>query len=156
RPMPLALLPVSRFVPRLLPVFGPQRLMIAGLLPVIAGMAWLSRVSPDTSYWGGVFGPMLLIGVGMGVVFVPLTTASLAGVRREDSGAASSMVNVMQQLGGSPGLAVLGAVFGTARKSALAHAVPVLSAAAFAHHVLARGVAEAFTLAAVFDAAALL
>ena len=99
---------------------------------------------------------MLLLGAGMGVVFVPLTTASLAGVRPQDSGAASSMVNVMQQLGGSLGLAVLVAVFGTASRTALAHPVAGLSAAAFQQHVLAHGMSTAFALAAIFDVAALL
>ena len=131
--------------------------MIAGMLPVVAGMAWLSQVSPATSYWTGRLpGPMVLLGAGMGVVFVPLTTASLAGVRPQDSGAASSMVNVMQQLGGSLGLAVLVAVFGTASRTALAHPVAGLSAAAFQQHVLAHGMAAAFGLAAIFDVAALL
>ena len=46
-PMTIALFAVSRAVPRLIPRFGGRRLMIAGMLPVIAGMAWLSRVSPD-------------------------------------------------------------------------------------------------------------
>src|SRR5487761_818436 len=155
-PMTIALFAVSRFVPRLLPVVGPQRLMIAGMLPVIAGMAWLSRVSPATSYWSGVFEPMLLIGIGMGGGFVPLTTVSLAGVRREDSGAASSMVNVMQQVGGSLGLAVLVAVFGTATRNAAAHPVAGLSATAFQHRVLAHGMSQAFALAAIFDVVTLL
>ena len=154
-PMTIALFAVSRFVPRLLPVLGPRRLMIAGMLPVIAGMAWLSRVSPATSYWSGVFEPMLLIGVGMGVVFVPLTTVSLAGVRREDSGAASSMVNVMQQVGGSLGLAVLVAVFGTATRNAAAHPAAGLSGTALQHQVLAHGMSTAFGLAAIFDVAVL-
>jgi hypothetical protein len=121
---------------------------------VIIGMAWLSRVSPSTGYWSGVFGPMVLLGGGMGVVFVPLTTASLAGVRPQDSGAASSMVNVMQQLGGSVGLAVLVAVYGTATRNSLAHPVAGLSAAAFHTNVLAHGMSTAFTLAAIFDVAA--
>jgi hypothetical protein len=155
-PMTLLLFAVSRGVPRLMPVFGPWRLMIAGMLPVVAGMALLSRVSPATSYWTGIFPPMVLIGAGMGVVFVPLTTASLAGVRPQDSGAASSMVNVMQQLGGSLGLAVLVAVFGTARHNAVEHPIPGLSAAAFQQHVLAHSMADAFGLAAIFDVAALL
>jgi len=155
-PMTLLLFAVSRGVPRLMPVFGPWRLMIAGMLPVVAGMALLSQVSPATSYWTGIFPPMVLIGAGMGVVFVPLTTASLAGVRPQDSGAASSMVNVMQQLGGSLGLAVLVAVFGTASRTALAHPVAGQSAAAFQQHVLAHGMAAAFGLAAIFDVAALL
>jgi EmrB/QacA subfamily drug resistance transporter len=155
-PMTITLFAVSRLTPRLLPVFGTKPLMIAGMIPVIAGMTWLSRVSPATSYWSGVFPPMLLFGVGMGVVFVPLTTVSLAGVRPEDSGAASSMVNVMQQVGGSLGLAVLVAVFGTATRNAAAHPVAGLSAAAFQHRVLAHGMSEAFALAAIFDVVTLL
>ena len=112
-------------------------------------------MSPATSYWTGVFEPMVLFGVGMGVVFVPLTSVSLMGVRSEDSGAASSMVNVMQQVGGSLGLAVLVAVFGTASRNALAHPVAGLSAAAFQQRALAHGMSVAFGLAAIFDVAVL-
>jgi len=155
-PMTVLLFAVSRLAPRLMPVVGAKRLMLAGMLPVVIGMAWLSRVSPATGYWTGIFPPMVLLGAGMGVVFVPLTTASLAGVRPQESGAASSMVNVMQQLGSSLGLAVLDAVYGTARTSALAHPIAGLSAAAFGRHVLAHGMADGFAVAAVFDAAALL
>jgi EmrB/QacA subfamily drug resistance transporter len=154
-PMTIALFVVSRLTPRLIPRFGPKPLMIAGMLPVIAGMTWLSRVSPDTVYWTGVFPPMLLFGLGMGVVFVPLTTVSLAGVRPEDSGAASSMVNVMQQVGGSLGLAVLVAVFGTATKNAASGPLASLPAAV-QHRVLAHGMSDAFALAAIFDVVTLL
>ncbi len=94
---------------------------------------------------------MVLLGIGMGLVFVPLTTASLAGVAPADSGAASSMVNVMQQVGGALGLAVLVAVFGTASRSAAQHPLPGLTAAAQAQHVLAHGTAAAFGLAAILD-----
>jgi EmrB/QacA subfamily drug resistance transporter len=155
-PLTLLLFAVSRLTPRLIPRVGGYRLMLAGMLPVMAGMAWLSRVSPDTGYWTGVFGPMVLLGAGMGVVFVPLTQASLAGVRPQDSGAASSMVNVMQQLGGSVGLAVLVAVFGTAIRASLAHPAAGLTAQALHRQALAHGMSTAFTLAAVFDVAAFL
>jgi MFS family permease len=153
-PMTALLFGVSRLAPRLIPRIGGRRLMLIGMIPVIIGMAWLSRVSPSTGYWTGVFGPMALLGAGMGAVFVPLTTASLAGVRPQESGAASSLVNVMQQLGGSVGLAVLVAVYGTATRDSLAHPVAGLSAAAFHARVLAHGMATAFTLAAIFDVAA--
>jgi EmrB/QacA subfamily drug resistance transporter len=143
-PMTVLLFSVSRLAPRLMSRVGHWRLMLAGMVPVMIGMAWLSRVSPETGYWSGVFGPMALLGAGMGTVFVPLTTASLAGVRREESGAASSMVNVMQQLGGAVGLAVLVAVFGTATHGAVRPAVGVL----------AHGMSVAFGLAAIFDVAA--
>jgi EmrB/QacA subfamily drug resistance transporter len=153
-PMTLLLFAVSRLAPRLIPLVGGWRLMLAGMIPVIAGMTWLSQVSTATGYWSGVFGPMVLLGVGMGVVFVPLTTASLAGVRPQESGAASSMVNVMQQMGGSVGLAVLVAVYGTATRAAQAHPVAGLTAQALRRQVLAHGMSTAFALAAVFDVAA--
>src|SRR6185437_6448577 len=50
-PMTLLLFAVSRLMPRLIPRIGGWRLMVAGMLPVIAGMAWLSQVSPSTGYW---------------------------------------------------------------------------------------------------------
>jgi EmrB/QacA subfamily drug resistance transporter len=155
-PMTFALFAVSRLSPRMLARFGATPLMVTGLLPVVAGMAWLSRISPGTGYLAGVLGPMLLIGVGMGVVFVPLTMASLAGVRPEDSGAASSMVNVTQQVGGSLGLAILVTAYSTSSHHAAQHPVAHLSPLAQLHHVAVHGMASAFTLAAVFDVLAFL
>jgi EmrB/QacA subfamily drug resistance transporter len=155
-PMTAALFAVSRLSPRLLARFGSRPLMIAGLLPVVAGMAWLSRISPATSYLSGVLGPMLLIGGGMGVVFVPLTMASLAGVRPQDSGAASSMVNVTQQIGGSLGLAILVTAFSTASKNAARHPVAHLTRLAQQHQAVVHGMSSAFTLAVVFDVLAFL
>jgi hypothetical protein len=98
----------------------------------------------------------MLIGVGFGLLFVPLTTASLAGVPPKDSGAASAMLNMLQLVGGSLGLAVLVAVFGTSSRHAASHPVPGLTPLAQAQHVLAHGIASAFLLAAVLDVAALL
>ena len=143
-PMTFALFAVSRLAPRLMPLLGAKPLMITGMVPAIASMAWLSRVSPETGYWSGVFGPMLLIGVGMGLVFVPLTTASLAGVPAADSGAASGLVNMLQLAGGSLGLAVLVAVFGTA------------SGHATSPHALTHGMGTAFGFAALLDVGSLL
>jgi EmrB/QacA subfamily drug resistance transporter len=146
-PMTAALFGVSRLSPRLLARFGAKPLMVAGLLPAVAGMAWLSRIAPGTGYVAGVLGPMLLLGIGMGVAFVPLTMASLAGVRPQDSGAASSMVNVTQQVGGSLGLAILVTAFSTSVRNA---------GPAQAHQqVIVHGMSTAFTLSAVFYVLAL-
>jgi MFS family permease len=150
-PMTAALFAVSRLAPRLVPRFGPKPLMVAGLLPVVAGMAWLAQISPATTYLSGILGPMLLIGAGMGVAFVPLTMASLHGVAPQDSGAAASMVNVMQQVGGALGLAILVTVAGHAAGHGAARA-----ALPSAHQIVVHGMASSFTLAAVFDAVALL
>jgi EmrB/QacA subfamily drug resistance transporter len=153
-PMTAALFAVSRLAPRLVPRFGPKPLMVAGLLPVVAGMAWLSQISPDTTYTSGILGPMLLLGTGMGVAFVPLTMASLHDVAPQDSGAAASMVNVMQQIGGALGLAILVTVFGNATHAATRHATAALPQAA--HQTVVHGMASSFTMAAVFDVVALL
>jgi EmrB/QacA subfamily drug resistance transporter len=155
-PMTAVLLGVSQLSSRLVSRFRPWTLMVAGLLPVVAGMTWLSRISPGTGYLAGILGPMVLIGAGMGVVFVPLTMASLSGVRPEDSGAASSMVNVMQQVGGSLGLAVLVTAFTSATRAAAVHPVVGLSRLAQAHLTVVHGVSSAFTLAAILDVLALL
>jgi EmrB/QacA subfamily drug resistance transporter len=158
-PMTVSLFAVSRTAPWLMSRFGSKPLMVAGLLPVVAGMAWLSRLTPGTGYLSGILGPMLLMGAGMGMVLVPLTMASLAGVRQEDSGAASSMVNVTQQVGGSLGLAILVTVFGPASRDAARHHPAGLAplAQAQAHQAaIVHGMASAFAVAAVFDVCALI
>jgi EmrB/QacA subfamily drug resistance transporter len=151
-PMTVLLFGVSRLAARLLGRFPPVPLAMAGVVPVIAGMAWLSRISPGTAYLPGVLGPMMLFGLGMGLAMVPLTTAALAGVQAVDSGAAASMVNVTQQVGGALGLAVLVTVFGAASRPGAGHGTGLASA----HDLLTRGMASAFTVATVFDVCALL
>jgi EmrB/QacA subfamily drug resistance transporter len=155
-PLTIALFAVSRLAPRLVARFPAKPLMVAGMLPVIGAMAWLSQVSPATSYATGLLGPMLLLGTGLGVVFVPLTSASLAGVAPEDSGATASLVNVMQQVGGSIGLAALVSVFGTVSRNAVAHPPAGLAGLAVSQYARTHGMAVSFGFAAVFDACALL
>ncbi len=92
----------------------------------------------------------------MGLAFVPLTMASLTGVPPQDSGAAASMVNVMQQVGGTLGLAILVTIYGSARQSAASHPVAGLTAVEQARHALVHGMSTAFSAAAVFDVLALL
>jgi EmrB/QacA subfamily drug resistance transporter len=155
-PMTGALFATSRLAPRLATRFGPKPLMIVGLVPVVAGMAWLGQLSTGTSYFPGVLIPMVMLGVGMGVAFVPLTMASLAGVPPKESGAAASMVNVMQQVGGALGLAILVTIYGTASRAAARHPLLGASALAQAEHVKVHGMAASFTAAAIFDAVALI
>jgi EmrB/QacA subfamily drug resistance transporter len=154
-PMTAALFATSRLAPRMVTRFSPKALMIGGLLPVVGGMAWLGQLSVGTRYFPGVLIPMLLLGLGMGVAFVPLTMASLTGVPPKESGAAASMVNVMQQVGGSLGLAILVTVYGTATRAAERHPLLGATAAAQAQHVRVHGMATSFTAAAIFDAVAL-
>ena len=118
-------------VPVLARRLGNGRLLALGLSIALAGMAWLSRAGADSAYAVGVALPMVLIGVGQGLSLGPLTVAGVAGVAKEDAGAASGLVNVAHQLGGSLGFGVLVVVF-----TAAGSAAPEASAA-LAHQVSA-------------------
>lgn len=122
----LAFLPTTRpnfaaaiTVPKLTRRFGNGRVLAGGLALTLIGMAWLSHVSVDTPYFTGVALPMILIGLGQGCTLSPLTVAGIAGVPAEDAGAASGLVNVAHQLGGSLGLGILVVVFAAAESSVL-------------------------------------
>jgi EmrB/QacA subfamily drug resistance transporter len=123
RPMQagLAFLPVTlpnfasaMAVPRLARRFGNERLILAGLLLGVVGLLWLGQADASASYWTNIAPPMLLIGLGQGLLLGPLTAAGVAGVAREDAGAASGLVNVAHQLGGALGLGLLVLVFASA------------------------------------------
>jgi EmrB/QacA subfamily drug resistance transporter len=94
--------------------FGNARVLAAAVGLALAGMAWLSRLSSDTPYLTGIALPMILIGVGQGAAFGPLTAAGVAGANRHDAGAAAGLVNVAHQLGASLGLSILVTVFAAA------------------------------------------
>jgi predicted MFS family arabinose efflux permease len=141
---------------------GPRPLLITGGTIATGGMFWLSRITEHSSYAGGMLGPLLLLGTGLGLVFTPMSLVILNKVKPDDTGAASSGVNVGQQVGSSIGLAVLGtvawsAVASSARSQATAAAkagVHVSSAEAAAlrtqiyHHALATGFARSYLVSA--------
>ncbi|NWK96458.1 MFS transporter [Sphingobium lactosutens] len=106
--------PFAIAVPRLVKSFTANRLMIAGIMIGIVGMAWLSRADAGSPYVTAVALPMLLIGVSQGLTLSPLTSAGVAGVAHAHAGAASGAVNVAHQIGNSVGLSVLVAVAGAA------------------------------------------
>jgi EmrB/QacA subfamily drug resistance transporter len=99
---------------QLLPRFGPRRLMIGGLALATLGLLYLTQISVTTSYVSHVLPAELLMSVGMGLTFVPLSSTALLGVQRSDAGVASALVNTSQQVGGSLGTALLNTIFATA------------------------------------------
>jgi EmrB/QacA subfamily drug resistance transporter len=131
---------------------GAHRMMIIGITFSTLGMLWLTQLGEQSSYFDLV-GPLVIFGLGNGLAFVPLTTAALDGVAPADAGAASGLVNVMQQLGGSLGLAVLVTIFGSASKDATAHLQPGLSPAEAARHVFVTAADKSFWVATAFLAA---
>ena len=85
---------------------------IAGTGGVVAalGMYSLSRVSVASAYFPDLIVPILVLSIGMGLTFVPLTLTAVVGVAKEDTGIASAVLNTMQQIGGAIGLATLSTV----------------------------------------------
>jgi EmrB/QacA subfamily drug resistance transporter len=110
-PVPLGVFTMSRLAPRLVARIGPAPLIAAGTASVFVAMALLLRVDASTSYATGVFPSLLLMGLGMGLSFMPITVLALDGVEPEHAGAASGLLQTMQQLGGAVGLAVVASVF---------------------------------------------
>ena len=86
-------------------------------------MFWLSRITAATPYLTGVAVPLVLIGIGQGLAFAPLTAAGLAGVTAKDAGAASGLVNTSHQLGSALGVGVLVALSANAGSLAASAAV---------------------------------
>jgi MFS family permease len=175
----LAFLPVTVVIAigaglsqRFLPVFGPKPFMLVGSALAALGLGWQALISSDSSYVGGVLGPMLIFGFGMGLNFVTLTLTAVSGVAQHEAGAASGLLNAMQQVGGSIGLAILTTVFGTASRDEAAKVVPDFLAnsspeqkaefarthqlpAPWGHEVLAEGISAAFVPAAAMAVLAL-
>ncbi|NWA28627.1 MFS transporter [Pseudomonas gingeri] len=102
---------VALFLPRLLRKFGVTRLPSIGLAISLTGMFWLGHVSATSNYFAAVMLPMILVGIGQACTLSPLITAGVVGVHPNDAGAASGLVSVAQQLGGSLGLGILIVVF---------------------------------------------
>ncbi|MER5911169.1 MFS transporter [Streptomyces sp. NPDC001982] len=87
--------------------FGPYRVLLAGLVLIVAGMALLSRAPADGSYVTDVLPPLLLLATGFAAAMPALTGLAMTGAREEDAGLASGLFNTTQVVGGSLGLAVL-------------------------------------------------
>jgi EmrB/QacA subfamily drug resistance transporter len=148
-PMTAVMFAMGRVVPRLTPRFGSSRLLTGGLMLAVIGLAWLTRISDGTHYFPGIAVPLALLGIGIGIAFTPLTAAGIAGVAPQDAGAASGLLNVAQQLGGSLGLGILVTVFASASRNAASHPLAGVSAHDEARHVLAQAVATSLTGSAV-------
>jgi MFS family permease len=102
---------VALTVPRLTRRFGNSWLLAGGIAFCLIGMIWLSGVTAHSDYLREVVLPMALIGLGQGASLSPLTTAGMTDIEPRDAGAASGLVNVAHQLGGSLGLGILTVVF---------------------------------------------
>ena len=136
---------------------GIRATLMTGLTLATISVALLTRVPVDGHYFSDLFVPFVLGGAGLGLSFVPVTIASLAGVERADAGVASGLVNTSRQIGGAVGLAAISTIVASAAsRYADAHGVSVTSAAATvdgfqtAFYVLGGLLVASFVIAGVF------
>jgi EmrB/QacA subfamily drug resistance transporter len=148
-PLGVLLFGMTRLIPVLLPRFGPKPLTLIGTVVMVGGLVWLTRLTTATAYGTGVLGALVLLGVGAGLALSPLTVVIMSTVPPSDAGAAGGVLQTMQNIGGTVGLAVLVTVFGTAGRHAAANG-------ADAAHTLVSGMTPAFTTAAVCAAVSFL
>ena len=95
---------------RLVERFGQMRVLVPGMLSVIAGLLLLQTTGVHTSYFPTVFFAFFAIGLGIGNAFMPLLQIAMADVPPQDAGLGSGITNVSQQVAGALGLAVLGTI----------------------------------------------
>jgi EmrB/QacA subfamily drug resistance transporter len=135
--------------------YGPRPLIPTGMLLAAAGMAWLGQLGVDATYTRDILGPIVLLGVGMGMAFSPAVATATSGVATQDAGVASAMVNTSQQIGGTIGTAALSTIFTTALARYMDNHQPPTSAVAAAGAI--HGYTVAFhTASALFVAGAIL
>jgi EmrB/QacA subfamily drug resistance transporter len=97
--------------------FGVRATLTAGLLLTALSVALLAGLPVDGHYFWDLFPGFVLGGAGMGLSFVPVTIAGLAGVERSDAGVASGLINTSRQIGGAIGIAAASAIAESAARN---------------------------------------
>jgi EmrB/QacA subfamily drug resistance transporter len=99
---------------QLMPRVGPRWVTTGGFALAVVGMLMLLRLTPSSAYVGDILPSLILISLGMGLIFVPLSAVSLYDVGNHDAGVASAVLNTSQQIGGSVGVAFLNTIAASA------------------------------------------
>src|SRR4051794_4044559 len=97
-PLSLTLIAASGVASRVVDRFTPKPVLVAGLLIATVGLALFTRIDAQGDYAGQVLPAMVVMGIGLGMSFVPITIAATTGVAPEDSGLASGLLNTTQQV----------------------------------------------------------
>jgi MFS family permease len=142
--------PASPFVARV----GLRQVLLVGLALFAAGLVWFAQLPVHGSYLADLFGPSLLIALGLEMAFVPITILSVTGVKDRVYGLASGLVNTSQQVGGALGLAVLSTIATTRTNHLVATHHPINQALTLGFHA-AFLAAAGFILIAIIAAASI-
>jgi EmrB/QacA subfamily drug resistance transporter len=104
---------------------GVKPVLVAGMAFLTAGVAYFTQVSVGGSYVADLLPGFLLISIGLGFSFVPISIAALAGVQPSEAGLASGLINTSQQIGGALGVAILSTIATSTTDDAVAAGDPV-------------------------------
>jgi EmrB/QacA subfamily drug resistance transporter len=105
---------------------GPRPLMSTGLLLVAGSLFWQGHLAVDTPY-ASLAGAFVLMGLGMGLVMSPMSTAAMNSVDRNKAGVASGILSMSRMVGGSFGVAAMGALITGLGSHRLGQLLPGLS-----------------------------
>jgi predicted MFS family arabinose efflux permease len=97
---------------------GPRPLVTAGMVVLTGSLVVFSRMGLNESFWG-LLPAMLLGGVGMGIAMAPTTAAAMHSVPPDKAGVGSAVLNSMRQVGGSLGIAIMGAIVAASASGAV-------------------------------------
>ena len=109
-PLGLAIMAGALSASRVVARIGPRRQLLIGLPVAAVGMLWLSQAAVGSGYLAHVLGPAVLVGLGLGLSFVPMTMTATAGVPLHQTGLASGLLNTSRQVGGAVGLAAMATI----------------------------------------------
>ena len=112
---------------RLTDRIGPRPLMTVGLLAVAGSLFWQGHLAPETPY-AFLAGAFVLLGVGMGLVMSPMSTAAMNAVDQAKAGVASGILTMSRMVGGTFGVAVMGALIAVLGRSRIDELLPQLPA----------------------------
>jgi EmrB/QacA subfamily drug resistance transporter len=132
----------------LLPRIGPKPIVIVAMVLLAGGQVWLTRIGVHGDYVGGILGPLMVTGVGMGFMFSTAINTGTYGVAPYDAGVASASVNTGQQLGGSIGTSLFNTIAASATTAYITSHLAALHtrpAAATLHEVQAAGLVHGYT-----------
>lgn len=116
-PIPFVIGLISSQMPKLIHKYGYKLPIVSGPLFVSAALFFLSRITVGGDYLTDVLPGLILMGIGMGQIFIAITIAATSGVPAKESGLASGMLNTSQQIGGALGLAILSGIATAGAKS---------------------------------------
>jgi EmrB/QacA subfamily drug resistance transporter len=110
----------SAIAAQLVTRIGVKPVLVIGMTTLTAGLVYFTQVSVGGSYLGDLLPGFLLIAVGIGFSFVPISIAALAGIQPAEAGLASGLINTSQQIGGALGIAALSTIATSRTGDALA------------------------------------